>query len=89
MRQGTPNILALSRSLALLEAVLADQDGQSVPTIAANLGFPRATAHRQVATLVSEGFLMRMPGGRLGPGRRLLSLLRLVDETQPGRPLLL
>lgn len=82
MRHGTPTILALSRSLALLEAVLANREGRSIPAIASDLGFPRATAHRQVATLVTEGFLMRMSGGRLGPGPRLLALLRLVDETQ-------
>lgn len=82
MRSGTPQIAALGRSLALLEAVLADREGQSVPALAAGLGLPRATAHRQVATLIAEGFLARVAGGRLGPGPRLLALLQLVDEKQ-------
>lgn len=82
MRQGTPPIAALGRSLALLEAILADREGRSVPALAEGLGLPRATAHRQVATLVAEQFLVRMPGGRVGPGPRLLALLHLVDEKQ-------
>ena len=82
MRRGTPPIAALGRSLALLEAILADREGRSVPAIAESLGLPRATAHRQVATLVAEQFLVRMPGGRVGAGPRLLALLHLVDEKQ-------
>lgn len=82
MRHGTPAISALSRSLAMLEAVLADRAGRSVPEIAANIGLPRATAHRQVSTLIAEGFLTRVQGGRLGPGPRLLGLLELVDAKQ-------
>lgn len=82
MRQGTPPIAALERSLALLEAILADREGRSVPAIAEGLGLPRATAHRQVATLVKERFLARLPGGRIAPGPRLLALLQLVDEKQ-------
>ena len=82
MRQGTPPIAALGRSLGMLEAILADREGRSVPAIAEGLGLPRATAHRQVSTLVAERFLVRMPGGRVGPGPRLLALLSLVDEKQ-------
>ncbi len=82
MRQGTPPIAALSRSLALLEAVLTDRDGRSVPAIAQDLGLPRATAHRQIATLVAQGFLTRVPGGRIGPGPRLLALMQQIDAKQ-------
>lgn len=82
MSQGTPPIAALGRSLAMLEAVLADREGRSVAAIGADIGFPRATAHRQVATLVAERFLVRLPGGRLGPGPRLLALLPMADEKQ-------
>ena len=66
----------------MLEAVLADRDGRSIPDIARDIGMPRATAHRQVATLVGEQFLVRLPGGRLGPGARLLAMLRQVDAKQ-------
>lgn len=79
---GTPKIAALGRSLAMLEAILADREGRSVSAIAQAVGLPGATAHRQVTTLVAERFLARLPGGRLGPGPRLLALLRQVDEKQ-------
>jgi DNA-binding IclR family transcriptional regulator len=82
MKQGTPTIAALGRSLAMLEAILADREGRSVAAIAQNIGLPRATAHRQVTTLVTEQFLANLPGGRLGPGPRLLALLQMVDEKQ-------
>jgi IclR family transcriptional regulator, acetate operon repressor len=82
MKQGTPTIAALGRSLAMLEAILADREGRSVAAIAQAVGLPGATAHRQVTTLVAERFLARLPGGRLGPGPRLLALLRQVDEKQ-------
>ena len=79
---GTPTINALSRSLQMLEAVLVDREGRSVAAIAASLDMPIATAHRQVATLVADGFLARIPGRQLGPGARLLRLLELIDEKQ-------
>jgi DNA-binding IclR family transcriptional regulator len=82
MKQGTPKIAALGRSLAMLEAILADREGRSVAAIAQTIGLPRATAHRQVTTLVTERFLSNLPGGRLGPGTRLLALLQMVDEKQ-------
>lgn len=66
----------------MLEAILSDREGRSVATIAQSLGLPGATAHRQVTTLVHEQYLMRLPGRRLGPGRRLLALLDLVDAKQ-------
>jgi IclR family acetate operon transcriptional repressor len=68
--------------LALLEALLADREGLTVSSIATSNGIPKATAHRQVATLIAEGFLVRSPGGQFGPGQRLLDLLKLVDEKQ-------
>lgn len=82
MKPGTPTIAALGRSLAMLEAILGDREGRSVAAIAQAAGLPGATAHRQVTTLVAERFLARLPGGRLGPGPRLLALLQLVDEKQ-------
>lgn len=82
MKPGTPTIAALGRSLAMLEAVLADRTGRSISALAQDIGLPGATAHRQVTTLVAERYLARLPGGRLGPGPRLLSLVQLVDEKQ-------
>jgi DNA-binding IclR family transcriptional regulator len=82
MRQGTPKIAALGRSLAMLEAILADREGRSVAALAQDIGLPAATAHRQVTTLVAERFLARLPGGRLGAGPRLLAMLHMVDDMQ-------
>ena len=82
MRQGTPIIGALGRSLAMLEAVLAEREGRSVDAIARQLGLPRATAHRQVHSLLHEGYLVRFRSGQLTAGPRLMNLLQLVDNKQ-------
>lgn len=82
MRQGTPIIGALGRSLAMLEAVLAEREGRSVDAIARQLGLPRATAHRQIHTLLHEGYLVRLRSGQLAAGPRLMNLLKLVDNKQ-------
>jgi DNA-binding IclR family transcriptional regulator len=81
-QQGTPTIAALGKSLALLDAVLRDRDGRSVAAVASDLGLPRATAHRQVATLLVEGYLRRLSNGRLVAGQRLQALAQLVDQKQ-------
>ncbi len=75
-------IAALDRSLAMLEAVLADKEGRSVGAIGAGLGLPKATAHRQVKTLLDAGYLCRLANGRLVAGQRLLALMQLVDTRQ-------
>jgi len=82
MRQGTPTIVSLVRSLAMLEAVLTDREGCSVDEIARQLGFPRATAHRQVHTLLGEGYLVRLRSGQLAAGPRLMNLAQLVNGKQ-------
>ena len=82
MKQGTPIIGALGRSLAMLEAVLADREGRSIDAIARQLGLPRATAHRQIHTLMQEGYLVRLRSGQLAAGPRLMNLLQLVDNKQ-------
>lgn len=51
-------------------------------TLARANGVPIATAHRQVATLVAEGFLTRVGHGRHMAGPRLLGLLHCLDEKQ-------
>ncbi|MGB3929265.1 MAG: IclR family transcriptional regulator [Sphingobium sp.] len=82
MRRGTPPISALARSLAMLEAVLADRDGRSLAVLAEQLGVPKATAHRQIATLIQEDYLRRLPGGRLVAGKRLQALAQQADDKQ-------
>lgn len=78
---GTPSVAALDRSLVLLEALLRDQEGRSVPEIATQVGLPRATAHRQVATFLRGEFLRRLANGALVPGARLLNLVQHLDHS--------
>lgn len=80
--RGTPQVAALGRSLALLEAIVTDREGRSLATIAAQLGLPRATAHRQVATFLREGYLARLANGALIPGAALRALTQAVDPTR-------
>lgn len=79
MRNGIPHIAALSRTLAMLEAVIEDGGQSSVSAIARSIGMPVATAHRQVATLVAEGYLRTGTGLRHMPGPRLVRLAYLLD----------
>lgn len=82
MNQGTPQISSLKRTLEMLEAVIADGGRNSVAELARQIGMPRATAHRQVTTLVAEDYLMAASGGRHVAGARLLGLLHRLDEKQ-------
>jgi DNA-binding IclR family transcriptional regulator len=54
----------------MLEAIIAEGAGRSVAAIARDLDVPVATAHRQVASLVAEGYLAagpRVPCRRTAP----------------------
>lgn len=82
MRNSTPEIASLKRSLVMLEAVIADGGASSVSALARAVGMPIATAHRQVATLVTEGYLTSTRRGGHIAGPRLLDLLRFLDEKQ-------
>jgi DNA-binding IclR family transcriptional regulator len=82
MRDGTPHIRSLKRTLSMLEAVIADGGRASVSGLARQIGMPIATAHRQVTTLVAEGYLTPSGGGRHVAGSRLLGLLHRLDEKQ-------
>ncbi len=82
MNHGTPQISSLKRTLAMLEAVIADDGRSSVADLARQTGMPNATAHRQVTTLVAEGYLMATGGGRHVAGARLRGLLHRLDEKQ-------
>jgi len=82
MRNGTPTLSATSRALTMLEAVIADGGLSSVSGLARAHAMPVATAHRQIATLVADGFLTPMGGGRHIAGPRLRALLARVDDKQ-------
>lgn len=66
----------------MLEAVIIDGGRHSISAIARANAVPVSTAHRQVATLVEQGYLAAAPGGRHGAGPRLLGLLHRLDEKQ-------
>ncbi|MDP3673787.1 MAG: IclR family transcriptional regulator [Novosphingobium sp.] len=82
MSGGTPQIGSLKRTLAMLEAVIADGGCSSVTELARQTGTPPATAHRQVTTLVAENYLVATCNGRHVAGARLLGLLHRLDEKQ-------
>lgn len=82
MRDGTPHIASFKRTLAMLEAVVHDGGESSVSAIARRLGIPVATAHRQIVTLVGEGYLRSVGKGRHVAGPRLMSLAQRLDERQ-------
>lgn len=82
MREGTPQIQSLKRTLTMLDAVIIDAGRASVSDLARQTGMPVATAHRQVTTLVAEGYLVATGAGRHVAGPRLLGLLHRLDEKQ-------
>lgn len=66
----------------MLEAVLADRGVSSVLALAHANAIPAATAHRQITTLVAEGFLKPAGYGRHIAGPRLRHLLGIMDDIQ-------
>jgi len=66
----------------MLETVIADGGRNGLSALARQVGMPIATAHRQVTTLVAEGYLKPSGGGRHVAGSRLLGLLHRLDEKQ-------
>lgn len=62
--------------------MIAEGATRSVTSIARDLGVPVATAHRQVASLISDGYLARQGRGFHVAGPRLLRLLSHLDEKQ-------
>jgi len=82
MRDGTPQILSLKRTLSMLEALILDGGRTGLSQLARETGIPIATAHRQVTTLVAEGYLTSAGKGRHVAGARLLGLLHRLDEKQ-------
>lgn len=82
MRNGTPPIQSLTRTLHMLEAIIADGGQSSVSGVARRAGIPIATAHRQVRTLVEAGYLTPCGRGRHVAGGGLLGLAMRLDEKQ-------
>jgi IclR family acetate operon transcriptional repressor len=60
---GAGHTQALSRGLALLEALAATEGGATLTAVAEKLSFPAPTAHRLLATLEQAGYVQQGPGG--------------------------
>lgn len=79
MRNGTPQLSSLRRSLQMLSAVIEDGAQSNISTIARSIQMPVATAHRQVVSLIAEGYLHPVGGGRHLAGPKLANLLCRID----------
>jgi IclR family acetate operon transcriptional repressor len=60
---GAGHTQALSRGLALLEALAATEGGATLTAVAERLELPAPTAHRLLATLEQAGYVQQGPGG--------------------------
>jgi len=60
---GAGHTQALSRGLALLEALAATEGGATLTAVAEALALPAPTAHRLLATLEQAGYVQQGPGG--------------------------
>ncbi|WP_189619175.1 IclR family transcriptional regulator [Novosphingobium colocasiae] len=82
MRTGTPTLSSFGRVMALLDAILADGGRSGISELARGHAVPVATAHRHVVSLVEEGLLTPVGGGRHVAGPRLIRLGAAVDLAQ-------
>jgi IclR family acetate operon transcriptional repressor len=62
-RTGGGHTQALSRGLAVLEALAATEGGATLTALAEQLALPAPTAHRLLATLAEAGYVQQGPGG--------------------------
>jgi len=62
-RGGAGHTQALSRGLAVLEALAATEGGATLTTLAERLALPAPTAHRLLAMLAEAGYVQQGPGG--------------------------
>ena len=67
---GAAHTQALSRGLAVLEALAATDGGATLTTLAATLALPVPTAHRLLATLEQAGYVQQNGGGEWLVGLR-------------------
>lgn len=64
MTEHAPTISGNLRLLVLLERICASETPLTAVDVMAEMDLPRPTAHRLLATLESDGFIRRQPGGR-------------------------
>jgi IclR family acetate operon transcriptional repressor len=63
VQSGAGHTQALSRGLAVLEALAATEGGATLTALAERLTLPAPTAHRLIATLAESGYVQQGPGG--------------------------
>ena len=87
---GAGHTQALSRGLALLEALAATEGGATLTAVAETVGLPAPTAHRLLATLEQAGYVQQGPGGEwlvgvraFGVGSAFLDHRNLVVQAYP------
>ncbi len=80
---------SITRALRVVEAVAAAGDGVTAKAIARRLGVPLPSVYRSLATLVEEGYLVRLHDVRgYGLGYQVAQLHRgLTDQVRPSAPL--
>jgi DNA-binding IclR family transcriptional regulator len=70
-----PAVPAVAKAVRILEVVSTFPEAMGISDIARSLGLSKSTVHGIVSTLVAEGFLTSVSGGKLyGLGPRLLEL---------------
>ncbi|MEP7183667.1 MAG: IclR family transcriptional regulator C-terminal domain-containing protein [Betaproteobacteria bacterium] len=67
---GAGHTQALSRGLAVLEALATTETGATLTALAERLALPAPTAHRLLATLAEAGYVEQGPGGEWMVGVR-------------------
>ena len=82
MRQGTPKLGSVERSLDLFEGIILDQGRKPANEIGQQLGLKRATVFRIVKTLEAHGQLRTSQRGHYVAGPRTLQMLALIDRNR-------
>jgi IclR family transcriptional regulator, acetate operon repressor len=74
---GKPTLISsVQRALRLLEAVSCHDEGATAKVLAHETGLRLPTTYHLIRTLVHEGYLQRLPGGRYLVGERVDQLRR-------------
>lgn len=69
---GKPTLItSVQRALRLLEAVSCHDDGATAKVLAHETGLRLPTTYHLIRTLVHDGYLQRLPGGRYAVGDRV------------------
>src|SRR5262245_33706152 len=71
---ASSGVLVLHKTVDILEALRASPSGMALGALAAQVGMPKATVYRILATLGSRGYLDHAATGEYRIGRRLFAL---------------